>query len=445
MAYSRFLRGASTPLTRRALAAMFAALPLANAVEAKKPKRQAQPEHNLRGKKAIMCVDGVTKRVPKRARKKYLKRGATRGACQGCTPDSVAATCAAAGICGEVLNNCGESVACGCPSSQVCCASACAPAAWENQTTFGTFGSGASDLDNPAAVAISPDTLTTWVADDNNDRIAVWTRPNASSTNWTNHTAFGVSGSGPGELDGPFGVTVSLDTLTAFVADYGNNRISVWTRPTASSTAWTNTTTIGSLGSGASQLSSPTGLAVSADALTLWIGDTNNSRISIWTRPTASSTAWSNLTTFGASDLNYPQNIALSPDELTLWIADTNNNRVSIWTRPNTASTAWSNLTNFGSNGSGAGELSFPDGVAITEDTLTVWVADSNNSRISVWTRPDATSSAWTNTTTFGSLGGGANELYYPLSVAVSGGPTTIWIADSANNRVSIWAAACPA
>ncbi|MFM9107890.1 MAG: hypothetical protein ACKOWF_14460, partial [Chloroflexota bacterium] len=104
-------------------------------------------------------------------------------------------------------------------------------AGWQNQTTFGSAGSGSSQFSNPGGIAVSVDGLTAWVADESNSRISVWTRPDtgANKTAWTNQTTFGSDGTGSSQFSRPYGVVVSADGLTAWVADYKNNRISVWT------------------------------------------------------------------------------------------------------------------------------------------------------------------------------------------------------------------------
>ncbi|MFT4037164.1 MAG: hypothetical protein QM692_03210 [Thermomicrobiales bacterium] len=82
-------------------------------------KRRVRGEHNVRGNKAIMCINGETKRVAKSKRKKWLKKGATRGECQ------------ANPVCTPVCTSCnGGSDGCGgtcpvCTASQVCVNGAC--------------------------------------------------------------------------------------------------------------------------------------------------------------------------------------------------------------------------------------------------------------------------------------------------------------------------------
>lgn len=81
-------------------------------------RRRVKGEHNIRGNKAIMCIDGKTRRVPKKKRKKYLKKGASRGKCPGtCTP-----VCTP-GICGD--DGCGGT--CGCVDGTICVSGTCEP------------------------------------------------------------------------------------------------------------------------------------------------------------------------------------------------------------------------------------------------------------------------------------------------------------------------------
>ncbi|MFM9105230.1 MAG: hypothetical protein ACKOWF_00850, partial [Chloroflexota bacterium] len=332
-----------------------------------------------------------------------------RGRCR-CVP--------AGGACTETRNCClrnGVQLSC---ANGVCAAPP--KDGWSNLTTFGSIGTGPENFFDPYGVSVSPDLKTAFIADFFNNRISIWTRPDNKSTDWANQTTFGVKGSGPGELYGPSRVAVSADTLTCFVADYDNDRISVWVRPDADSTSWTNQTTFGVRGSGAEDFRQPTGVALSRDQLTLWVADTENNRVSVWTRPDAASTSWSNQTTFGSvgslpDEFLEPIGVAASGDALTLWITEFGNNRVSIWTRPDAASTAWTNATTFGS-GPGDSPESFygPADLALSPDGLTVWIADNGNQRISVWTRPDGASISWTNLTTFGSFGTGNDQFEEP-------------------------------
>jgi DNA-binding beta-propeller fold protein YncE len=287
-----------------------------------------------------------------------------------------------------------------------------------------------------------------WVADSDNARISVWTRPNASSTAWSNLTTFGSYGTGSSEFKRPTGLALSTDELTVWVVDEDFHRISVWARPDISSTAWTNQTTFGSGGNEPDQFVFPTNVAVSVDGLTAWVADGGNDRLAVWTRPDAGSSTWSFQTTFGhggsgANARQTPYGIAVSPDTLTVWVTEFDKDRVSVWTRPNAGSTAWERKTMFGSKGSNLNQLFGPRGITVSPDGLTAWVADSINGRIAIWTRPNVSSTSWTNLTTFGSSGEELAQFQSPSSVAISADKKTVWIADPYNARIAIWGLSC--
>ena len=349
------------------------------------------------------------------------------GICQGgaCVCPTGQTNCG--GVCKNLQtdpNNCG---ACGntCTSGRLCCSGACTVAAWANQTTFGSHGSGASQFYVPSGVAVAADGQTAWVADTGNDRIAVWTKSGGA---WSNLTTFGSQGSGASQFSIPFGVAVAADGQTAWVADTDNHRIAVWTK---SGGAWSNLTTFGSgPGSGASQFSIPFGVAVAADGQTAWVADTGNHRIAVWTK---SGGSWVNQTTFGshgsgASQFDLPDGVAVAADGQTAWIADRDNHRISVWTK---SGGSWANQTTFGSQGSGVSQFDLPFGVAVAADGQTAWVADEGNHRISVWTKSGG---AWSNLTTFGSgPGSGASQFNAPRGVAMAADGQTVWVVHETN------------
>jgi DNA-binding beta-propeller fold protein YncE len=232
-----------------------------------------------------------------------------------------------------------------------------------------------------------------------------------------------------------------------------NNRIAVWTRQNETSADWSFSTTFGSEGEDDDQFRDPSAVVVSPDGLTVWVADAGNHRIAIWTRDNTGSTIWNFSTTFGSvgsgnDEFLAPRGVAVSPDGLTAWVADTGNNRVAIWTRENAGSTEWSFSAKFGALGSGNDEFSDPFGVAVSSDGLVAWVADTANNRIAVWTRQNAGSTEWSYSTQLGTgtAGSGNNAFRNPVSVTVSPNGMTAWVADTFNNRVAIWEnLTCPA
>jgi DNA-binding beta-propeller fold protein YncE len=273
---------------------------------------------------------------------------------------------------------------------------------------------------------------------------------------WTHETAFGSQGSEPSQLLAPESVVASADGLIVFVADTGNSRMSVWTKRGATSSEWVNQTTFGDYGDAAGEFRSPTGVALSGNETTALVADAFNDRVSVWTRRSATSTDWTNQSTFGsgpdwsdpdtigsgADDANQfwsPAGVAVSADSLTALVADKLNDRISVWTRNSGGRPKWTNQTAFGSDGSGRWELTFPEDVIVSRDGLTAWVADSDNDRISVWRRSNSKSTDWAVEATFGSEGNGARQFRSPSGLAASGDGLTVWVADSNNSRISVW------
>ena len=208
---------------------------------------------------------------------------------------------------------------------------------------------------------------------------------------WRYRAQFGSEGTGDGQFQDPVGVAVSADGRTACVADT-EHRISVWTRTSDTSTDWSPSTTFGSEGTSDTNFNLPYGVAVSADGRTAWVADSGNNRISVWTRPTSTSIEWSPSSRFGSgpgsggANFKYPSGVTVSADGRTARVADANNHRISVWTRKSDTSTDWSHSITFGSEGSGNPNFSYPPGVAVSTDGRTAWVADRVNKRISIWT-----------------------------------------------------------
>jgi len=90
-------------------------------------------------------------------------------------------------------------------------------------------------------------------------------------------TQWGRFGSGPGQFWTPLGVAVDQEG-TVYVADSGNHRIQKFTPDGIFITEF------GELGDGDGQLNFPLGLAVSSDGAAVYVGDTFNQRVQIFTK-----------------------------------------------------------------------------------------------------------------------------------------------------------------
>jgi DNA-binding beta-propeller fold protein YncE len=469
---------------RRGLIRVLAGLPLLGAASLPAGEITARRKHRDQTKKKWKkakkrkCRGGRTRCIVGKGKRKNTICADTRwdvancggcgNACNGvpcidgqcvptCMPDPDNVICA--GVCGWVENNCQQPVYCGdceCAPDSVTCASACGEVVnncghlvncpyWTSRGTFGSFGAGDDQFDDPWGVAVSADGLTALIADTGNDRISVWSRPD-DDADWEPQTRFGSHGSGTDQFDTPYDVAVSADGRIALISDE-NHRISVWTRSTTTSTDWAPQTRFGSLGSNSNQFVAPRGVAVSADGKTAWVAETLNYRISVWTQ-SGPGGSWIPKTQFGISSagpsqLYLPNRVAVSADGMTALITD-DTSRISVWRRSDPDGIDWEPETRFGSYGAGPDEFEYPLGIAVSADGNTAWIAAYYVSRISVWTRKDDEDS-WTNHTEFGTSGSGSAQLQKPMGVALSADERTVLVADFGNNRVSVWVRKCPA
>jgi DNA-binding beta-propeller fold protein YncE len=328
-----------------------------------------------------------------------------------------------------------------CPAGEACCDGACETAIWANETTFGSEGDGDSQFERIIGVAVSGNEQTSWVVDAGNTRVSVWSRQ--TNGQWEHDALFGSSGSGLGQFNLPFGVAVADDGLTAFVGDQGStqtlegSRVSVWRKQFDGS--WTNPFSLGNgTGDGADQFDRPTGVAVSGDGKTLWVADTGNDRISVWTEDNG---FWTPLTTFGSEGTGPGQfrdavGVAVSGDGQTAWVIDRMNTVVSVWTRQ--ANGDWTFATEFGSFGDDPDQWRGPLSVAVAADGQTAFVPDLGHDRISIWTRQP--NGEWSHELNIGNgEGSGRDQFNGPVGIAAAANGRAIWVSDQSNFRVSVW------
>ncbi|MBI4872372.1 MAG: hypothetical protein HY814_12490, partial [Candidatus Riflebacteria bacterium] len=320
---------------------------------------------------------------------------------------------------------------------------------------------------------LASDGTRLFVADSGNHRVSVWNSLPATSgqvpdlflgqpsplSNTANNGGLSAS-----SLSAPYGL--ACDGTRLFVADKGNNRVSVWSSaPTTTGqaadlflgqpSALTSTANNGGLG--ASSLSAPYGVA--CDGTRLVVADKGNNRVSIWNSfPTTTGqvadlflgqlspmTNTANGEGRTGSSLSSPYGVAL--DATRLFTADNANNRVLIWdsfpmTTGQTAALVLGQ-PDFGSGlpdgaASSASSMTGPDGVA--SDGTRLFVADNGNNRVTVWPvgpMPNGQPAAGL----VGQTGMGTQltecspyGLSGPVSSLVTGG--ILWVADYGNDRV---------
>ena len=124
-------------------------------------------------------------------------------------------------------------------------------------------------------------------------------------------------------------------------------------------------------------------------------------------------------------ELDYPYGICLDPEEKELYVADSENHRIQVFSVEGQFLRMW------GSSGDGLGQLEFPYDVKVSADGSEVFVADFNNHRVCVF-RPNGTFLRVLG----GGEGRGDDQLYCPQGLALTSWGTVL-VTEWENGRVS--------
>jgi DNA-binding beta-propeller fold protein YncE len=121
----------------------------------------------------------------------------------------------------------------------------------------------------------------------------------------------------------------------------------------------------------------------------------------------------------------------VSEDGATIWVADTSNYRVSIWTQTDGT---WPPQSQVGAEGDGFDQFRYPQAIAVSADGEKAWIADSLKARVTVWEKRDG---GWVPATTLERDGGHAHR--QPVDVAATADGKAAWVADSEQQVVINW------
>jgi len=176
---------------------------------------------------------------------------------------------------------------------------------------------GGAQLRGAGSVAVGP-TGTTYVADDDHNRVLVYSPAGSLIARWGAGGGSGASGSGPGEFNHPSAVAVN-GAGYVYVADTNNNRL---VRLAADGTVvgeW------GVSGTANGHFHDPAGVAVDG-AGNVFVLDSGNNRVQVFEADGHFLEKWG-LRGIGTGDLSQPGAIAVDCSG-DVYVADTNNNRV---------------------------------------------------------------------------------------------------------------------
>lgn len=352
----------------------------------------------------------------------------------------------------------------------------------QSSFTSGTKGTSASRESAPAALGIS--SSMTLIADTGNNRIVGY----LSSITINGQSAGMVLGqlTDADQLDfygnvinNPQGTglnrpsSATLDTIghRLFIADTGNNRVLVFNLSIANQltdgvadyvlgqTSFSQSAINQSGVVGANTLNAPTGLFYDSTNSRLYISDTGNNRVLIYTSSITSNgqdadlvLGQANMTTSSArtasNGLSAPAGIAVNTNTNQLAIADRDNNRVLFWSASPTQNGQSANYvlgqSSFTSASFGVSSTAMhsPQGVGFDNNTSRLYVADSDNNRVLLWTSVISVNNQAANyvlgqsnfsSSSVQSLS--ASSLSNPQRVNVNQSSGVVYVADTNNNR----------
>lgn len=328
--------------------------------------------------------------------------------------------------------------------------------------SFGYWGSQNAALKAPQGLSISTNGKL-YVADMDNNRVSVWSLPEAAGLHETYSTQFGSAGSGPGQFEyaaapavTPQGHLLVTDDTTNLIQEFSSQGKYL--------------ASYGGTGETAGKFEGATGIAVNQATGDMYVGDCGAHSIqelgpkgeyirsltsshlqcpgqitidgagNVWTADMSADQVeeFSETGSFlhaygekGTGNLQFNEPIGITYANKDLYVADTANNRIQIM------STTGSYVGQFGSQGTQGGEFERPEGLA-ADAAGDVFVLDSGNNRI------QELSPSNKYIQSIGTHGIAEGQLNGPQGIAVTAADD-IYVTDAQNHRVEKWIPAAQA
>lgn len=352
----------------------------------------------------------------------------------------------------------------------------------QNNFTTNTKATSPTKMSSPVAVA-SADVLT-LVADSQNNRVLVY-RPAVSSSGQSANIVLGqlttdenldfygnaVNNPQASGMNAPQGIAMSRSNHLLYVADTANNRVLVYGLSATNDLTDTEAdyvigqqsfSQVASNQGGvvaANTLSGPTGLAYDDANQRLYISDTGNNRVLVYTAAITDNNQDANLVLGQTSLMNNssrtarngmasPQAVAVNTVTNEVSVADTDNNRVLVWTAlplangQNASFVLGQSSFNTSVFGTTDSLLHSPAGVAYDPNSGKLYVADTDNNRVLIWSsaitqnqQPANTVLGQANFTTSQPQAVSSSALNKPVNIAVNSNSSVLYVMDTGNNR----------
>ncbi|MFA5131802.1 MAG: beta-propeller fold lactonase family protein [Candidatus Paceibacterota bacterium] len=224
----------------------------------------------------------------------------------------------------------------------------------------------------PRGVAVSPDGLHTYVANNVGNTILMYSRNTSTGALTALATPTIAAGSNP------YGIVVSPDGTSVYVTNNGGTTISMYSR-NASTGALTALATP-TIAAG----TNPRGIVISADGTSVYTVNTGSNTVSMYSR-NVSTGALTALATPTIATGSGPYQLAISPDGTSVYVPNVNASTLSMYSR-NTSTGA---LTALATPTITTGTT--PMGVSVSPNGASVYVLNYSAATISMYSRNTST------------------------------------------------------
>ncbi|MFO0955449.1 MAG: fibronectin type III domain-containing protein [Candidatus Saccharibacteria bacterium] len=282
------------------------------------------------------------------------------------------------------------------------------PLAYTYLGQWGSTGNGSNQFSSPKGITISPQDYV-YVVDQSNNRVQKF------NANGTFQQAFGTYGTADGQFSGPTSVTANNNS-DIYITDTVNHRIQKFDSNGNFITKW------GVAGSGDGEFQFPAGLASDSSG-NIYVTDTLNNRIQKFDSNGNFITKWG---VAGSGDGEFSQPVDIAADSNNDILVSDGSNRIQKFDSNGNFITKW------GSTGTGDGAFQYPYGIS-TDAQNNVYIVDSYNNRIQKFDSNGNFITKW------GVAGSGDGALSFPRNLVVRPTDATVYLADSGNDRVQVF------